>query len=112
MTFGGIIRGVPEDLPSQLIGSSAWWKLVEHGTWAFIGVTSVFFCLAFVWSLRGKLGGVLLAWKNQSEVMTSELPRIREGVQKLADEATGTLKRVEAGVDEVKAEVRVLARKG
>ncbi len=107
-----IIRGVPDGLPISPPTTNEWWvKLLDHGTWAMLGVVSVFFALAFIWSLRAKLGSVLVAWKTQSETMTAELPEIRRGVQRLADEATGTLRRVEDGVNDVKEEVRAL-RKG
>jgi len=106
-----IITGVPDGLPIAPPTSSEWWlRLLDHGTWALIGVVSVFFFLALAWSLRGRLIGVLTAWKTQSETMTAELPEIRRGVQRLADEATGTLRRVESGVNEVKDEVRLLRK--
>lgn len=98
--------GVPVEDGLPIPTSSEWWvKLLDHGTPALIVVVVLFFFLGLIWSLKARLGGLLLAWKRQSETMTEELPAIRRGVEKLAEEANTTLRAVHDDVRYIKGAV-------
>lgn len=100
--------GLPEE---SLIPTDAgfWGKLLEHGMLALIVAVCLFFFVGVGWTLRARIADLLLSWKRQSDTMTEELPAIRRGVERLAEESTSTLRRVHEDVTYIKGAV---ARQG
>lgn len=93
----------PDEAP---LPSPEWWvKLLDHGVPSFILVSVTLFSALFLWKLRDHFISLITAKRVNVETMTTviavlkdELPEIRKGVHRLADEASGTLRKVHEDV--------------
>ena len=106
------MTGVPDETIPFVPPASWYVELLKHGVPAFIVVVGTMLVAGFVWSLRGHIIDLISAKRKSVEsmttavdTMTEELPAIRRGVEKLADEASGTLRKVHDDVTFIRGAV-------